>query len=87
MYGETLTLEYADEPLAQYRVRYQPDKAHLRAVESPQLFETPYRSPQLSLWELNDDEWLKVMRRPDYAPRAARREPVAQPPLFALEVG
>ncbi len=47
LYGETLTLEYADEPLAQYRVRYQPDKAHLRTVEAPLLFETPYQSPQL----------------------------------------
>jgi len=87
LYGETLTLEYADEPLAQYRVRYQPDKAHLRAVEAPLLFETPYQSPQLSLWELNDDEWLKVIRRPDYAPRDPRQEPVAQPTLFALDVG
>jgi len=87
LYGETLTLEYADEPLAQYRVRYQPDKAHLRAVEEPRLFETPYRSPQLPLWELSDAEWLKVMRRPDYAPRTTRQEPIAQPPLFAFEVG
>jgi len=87
LYGETLTMEYADEPLAQYRVRYQPDKAHLSAIDAPLLFETPYRSPQLPLWEWSDEEWLKVMRRPDYAPRAARREPVAQPTLFAPEVG
>ncbi len=87
LYGETLTLEYADEPLAQYRVRYQPDKAHLAAIDAPLLFETPYQSPQLPLWELDDAEWLKVMRRPDDAPRAARREPVAQPVLFAPEVG
>ena len=33
LYGETLTIEFADEPLARYRVRYQPDKKHLRAVE------------------------------------------------------
>jgi len=86
LYGETLTLEFADEPLAQYRVRYQADKAHLRVVEAPLLFETPYRSPQLPLWELSDEEWLKVMRRPDYAPRTVRQEPVIQPTLFALEV-
>ena len=69
------------------RCGYQPDKAHLLAVEEPRLFETPYQSPQLPLWELSDAEWLKVMRRPDYAPRASRQEAVAQPPLFALEVG
>jgi hypothetical protein len=84
LYGETLTVEYADEPLAQYRVRYEPDKAHLRTVESPQIFETPYQSPQLPLWELSDAERLKVLRRPDDAPRAVRQETVAQPTLFAL---
>ncbi|MHB8644196.1 MAG: helix-turn-helix domain-containing protein [Thermomicrobiales bacterium] len=87
LYGESLTLEYADEPLAQYTVRYQPDKAHLLAVEEPLLFETPYQSPQLPLWQLSDAEWLKVMRRPDYAPRAARQERIAQPTLFALDAG
>src|SRR5207237_5723100 len=74
LYGESLTLEFADEPLAQYKVRYQPDKAHLLAVEAPLLFETPYRSAQLPLWELSDTEWLKVLRRPPYAPPKPRRE-------------
>ncbi|MCA1670103.1 MAG: helix-turn-helix domain-containing protein [Thermomicrobia bacterium] len=87
LYGETLTLEYADELLAQYRVRYQPDKAHLRNVAEPRLFATPYQSPQLSLWELSDAEWLKIMRRPDYAPRKARQERIAQPTLFVLDAG
>jgi hypothetical protein len=68
-------------------VRYQPDKAHLLAVEEPLLFETPYQAPQLPLWQLSDAEWLKVMRRPDYAPRAARQERTAQPTLFALDAG
>jgi len=85
LYGETLTLEYADEPLAQYRLRYHPDKAHLLTVEAPLLFETPYRSPQLALWELSDGEWLKVIRRPDNAPRAPRRAVPIQPTLFALD--
>jgi len=84
LYGETLTIEFADEPLAQYTVHYQPDKAHLRAVEEPRIFETAYRSPQLALWALNDTEWLKVIRRPDYAPRKPRREQIEQPTLFAL---
>jgi len=56
-------IEDADEPLAQYRVRYQPNKKQLRAVTEPRLFETPFVSPQLSLWELDDAEWLKVIRR------------------------
>lgn len=87
LYGETLTVEYADEPLAQYRVRYQPDKTHLLTVEEPRLFETAFRSPQLPLWELNDDEWRKVVRRAPYAPRARQREMVTQPTLFAIDAG
>ena len=41
LYGETLTIEFADEPLARYRVRYQPDKKHLRAIEEPQAVRDP----------------------------------------------
>jgi len=82
LYAETLTIEFADEPLAQYRVRYQPDKAHLLVVEDPVLFETPYRSAQVPLWEMSDAEWLKVVRRPPYAPRRPRREGLQQATLF-----
>lgn len=82
LYGETLTIEFADEPLARYRVRYQTDKRHLLAVEEPQLFATPFRSLQLSLWELSDTEWLKVLRRPLYAPRKPRPESPQQAMLF-----
>ncbi len=35
-----------DQPLAQYRVAYQPDQRHLKAVTPKQLFETPHRSPR-----------------------------------------
>jgi len=52
LYRETLTVEFADQPIAQYAVAYQPDHTHLRAVTDPRLFETQYRSPQLPLWEL-----------------------------------
>jgi hypothetical protein len=27
----------------------------------------------LPLWELSDSEWLKVLRRPPYAPRRTRQ--------------
>jgi hypothetical protein len=83
LYAETLTIEFADEPLAQYKVRYQPDKAHLLTVEDPMVFETPYRSAQLPLWELSDAEWLKVVRRPPYAPRRAPLEAPMQAALFS----
>jgi putative transposase len=85
LYGEHLTVEFADEPLAQYRVIYQPDKRHLKAVTEPQLFETPHRSPQLPLWTLGEGDWLQVLRVPAYAPRTQRRRAGTQPALFALD--
>jgi hypothetical protein len=84
LYGEHLTVEYAEEPLAQYAVTYQPDQRHLRTVEQPRLFETAFRSPQLPLWEPSDAEWLKTLPLPAAAHR--RRRPSAggvQAPLFA----
>ena len=40
LYAEHLTLVYRDEPLAQYRVAYQPDQRRLKTVTPEQLFET-----------------------------------------------
>ncbi len=82
LYGEHLTVEFADEPPAQYRVTCQPDKRHLKAVTDPHLFETPHRSPQHPLWELGGGEWLTVLRVPAYALRPARPAGPLQAPLF-----
>lgn len=86
LYGETLTLEFANTPLAQYTVTYQPDRTHFRQIRDPQLFETQYRSPQLELWERGAVEWRVVRRLPiSTAPRgqlAARLPQVAQLWLF-----
>lgn len=82
LYGEHLTVEFADEPLAQCRVTYQPDRRRLQTVGEPQLSETPRRSAELSLWALGDGDWLKVLRPPAYASRRARVASGAQPALF-----
>jgi hypothetical protein len=84
LYAEHLTLVYQDEPLAQYRVTYQPDKRHLKTVTEGQRFETPHRSPQLPLWAWGEGDWLRVLRLPEYTPRQPRRETAAQAALFAL---
>ena len=86
LYGEHLTVEFADEPLAQYRVSYQPDKRHLKAVTDSDLFETPHRSPHLPLWELGDGEWRAVLHLPAYAPRRARPAASLQAPLFPRDL-
>jgi putative transposase len=74
LYGETLLVEFSDEPLAQYSVAYEPNRRHLREVVPRQHFETQYQSPQLPIWDLGDGEWLHVLRLQPYArPRQDRR--------------
>jgi len=81
-----LTVEFADEPLAQYQVTYQPDRRHLKAVTEPHLFETPHHSPQLPLWEMGDGEWLPVLRLATYAPRRIRPTAPQQAHLFPRDL-
>jgi hypothetical protein len=87
-YAEHLTLAYLvykDEPLAQYRVSYQPDKRRLKTVAEERRFETPQHSPQPPLWAWGEDEWLRVLPLPPYALRRPHPVLAIQPPLFALE--
>ena len=74
LYGEHLTIAFADEALAQYGVTYQPGQRQLATITTQQLFATPYQSPQLPLWELRNGEWLSAIRVPPYAPR---RRPIS----------
>jgi hypothetical protein len=62
LFGETLTLEYAEEALSQYRVEFEPDDAHFRAISEPRLFEHRFPSPQPMLWEGDEGEWHQVLR-------------------------
>ncbi len=85
LYAEHLTLVYKDEPLAQYQVTYQPGKRRLKTVTEERRFETPHRSPQPPLWAWGEDEWLRVLRLPEYAARQRRPSGGEPLPLFALE--
>ena len=73
LYKEQLTIEFAEQPLTHYRVKYAPDQKQLREVDEPQLLVTQYRSLQLRLWDMGDGEWLKVVRLPEYAERKRTR--------------
>lgn len=89
LHGDALTVEYEETPLAQYTVRYQPDHKHFKDVPETRRFETPYRSPQGHLWELDDSLWQLAKRLPDYAPRRRRRKQTQdiQPPLLEESQG
>ena len=80
--GEYLTIEFADEPVAQYVVRYGGNAQELRKVVVLRLFETRYRSPQPFLWELGPEEWLTVIRLPTRSYRRRRHSPIVQAALL-----
>ncbi len=74
LHRDVLTVEYEEAPLAQYTVRYQPDKKHFKAIPQAKRFETPYRSRHRWLWELDETMWFRAFRLPDYAPRKQRQK-------------
>jgi hypothetical protein len=87
----TLTVEHAEETLSAYEVDHDPaggrgGSGRLLAVRRPTLFETPFASGQMRLFDLTEtlgeDGWLKVLRLDEYAPRSARRPQMLQQVLF-----
>jgi hypothetical protein len=85
--SETLTVEYSDEPLAQYLVAQEPNHKHLKSVAPLRLFDTRFRSPQLALWEPDFIEWRLAIRRPEPASRRRRQiaGPVQEPLLLTTD--
>ncbi|MFL5587671.1 MAG: hypothetical protein ACJ797_11065 [Ktedonobacteraceae bacterium] len=85
-YNGSLKVEYQAVTLSTYRVELQDDHKRLQAVSNPRLANTPFRSPQLTLFDLGPHEWLLYWRTPDYAParRKHRVEGLVQPLLFDL---
>jgi putative transposase len=84
LYGETLTIEFSDQPLSQYAVQYEPDHRHFRTITDRRLFETQFQSPQQALWELGEGEWFKVLRVPPLLIRQRQPAITHQLPLFAV---
>lgn len=70
--GEQLTIEYAADTLAQYRVTVEANDRRLQAVDEPRLFTTGHQSPQPFLPELADLEWRPALPAVPYRPRRTR---------------
>jgi putative transposase len=88
IYEGSLKVEHQAITLSHYTVELQEDRKHLQKVGSPHLIETPFRSPQLTLFDLGPDEWLLYWKAPDYIARR-RRPPgsnVTQLPLFEVPI-
>jgi transposase len=87
VYEGSLKVEHQAVTLSTYTVDLQDDHKHLRAVSSPRLAKTPFRSPQLLLFDLGPHEWLLYWRTPDHTPARSRRRVrgIVQLPLFDPE--
>lgn len=86
IYEGSLKIEHQAVMLSKYTVELQDDHKHLQAVSNPRLQETPFRSPQLALFDLSPNEWLLYWRTLDHASAHRRRrvEGILQLPLFDL---
>jgi hypothetical protein len=69
LYEGRLHIEYQQTMLARYAYRYDRKRKRLQGVDQPQLQKTVFADPQMELWELDDEQWRKVLER---AARARR---------------
>jgi hypothetical protein len=87
-YENTLKVEHQATTLSLYSVRLSSDQREITEVTHPRRLETPFRSPQLNLWQLSDTEWLLALRRPEPVERRKRSKVVAlAEQLFLPEFG
>lgn len=63
IYEGELRIEYQQTMLAKYACDYDRHQKQLQNVSQPTLFQTPFKSPQLVLFELDDEQWLKIRQR------------------------
>src|SRR5579871_580272 len=84
LFKETLTIAFAEEPIAQYEVNYAIDGHTPEQITELRPIPSTHPSPQLPLWENQQVEWHKVKKLLPYAPRrSARSSGYRQSRLFA----
>ncbi|MHC4487455.1 MAG: hypothetical protein ACYS4T_20025 [Planctomycetota bacterium] len=63
IYEGQLRIEYQETLLAQYQATYDQRQKRLQDINQPTLYQTPFASPQLELFELDDKQWVKIYQR------------------------
>jgi len=86
IYEGELTIEYQQTLLARYQCDYDRQQERLHALSQPTLYPTAFRSPQLELMELDDEQWRKFLQRPAHHSSSPRRA-MHGPQLSLLELG
>lgn len=81
-----LRIEHEETVLAEYHADYDRRQKRLGAVSQPTLHQTAFVSPQLELFELDDDQWLKIHRRMYHRRKQRVARLGEQLPLTGLQV-
>lgn len=84
LYQDRLHVEYQQTLLARYQYRFNRKTKKIAKIDKPKLFHTMFASPQIELFELNDQEWLKILERPQYARRSTNKKDHAKQLLMAF---
>ena len=81
-YQDRLHVEYQQTLLARYHGHIDRSSNKLTNVSRPNIYRTPFASPHLELFELDDSEWLKILQRPEYARRRKLLQALAKQLAF-----
>ncbi len=84
LYQDRLHIEYQQTLLARYQYRLNRKAKKIAHIDKPKLYRTLFVSPQLELFELDDSQWQKILRRPEYAKRRTAQKAAAKQLSFAL---
>jgi hypothetical protein len=85
IYEGELSIEYRQTLLARYRCEVGRKPQQLLNVSDPTFYDTPFASPQLELIELDDEQWIKLQRRPSRS--YTRRMAMLPQQLSLIDVG
>jgi putative transposase len=88
IYEGSLRVEKEAVTLSQYEVSMLNDHKHVQVVRSARAHETPFHSPQLTLFDLGPDGWILYWKTPEQVPRrnVRRVEGITQLPLFETQL-
>jgi transposase InsO family protein/transposase len=86
IYEGELRIEYQESLLAEYQCDYDTRQKRLQEVSQPTLYQTSFASPQMELFELDDEQWLKVRERSYHRQMKRFTQGVEQLPLTGLGV-
>lgn len=86
IYEDRLNIAYQQSLLARFNCTLDRQKKALKSVSQPTLYQTAFASPQMELFQLDEEQWLKVWQRLPYGRRKKADSMARQLPLLPVEL-